>query len=334
MLDEIPEKIDKILVVNLFELEDIIFTIPMLENLKKNCDQAQIDMVGKERYQKIKESLDIVDNYYPYDESMSLVEKYKFAKRLATEEYDLGISVDDLFSSALFMKLVGPKYTAGYDGGVKSILFDHLFVKNESVHMVDMYLHFLEEIGIENVKYNAPKMSVSENKLGVIDRFLAAQDVESSDKLVGINVSTRGNKLKTWNKEGFAKLADTIIEDYGAKIIYYSAPEDVSIIKEVIGLMEHDALIAGGEIALEYLPALAKRCQLFISGDSGEIHVASAVGTKTITLFGPTDPKRFKPYAKQAKVVKRSFGCRDDEEGNVVCAEGIGVEDILEKVEL
>jgi heptosyltransferase-2/heptosyltransferase-3 len=93
-------------------------------------------------------------------------------------------------------------------------------------------------------------------------------------------------------------------------VIFVGSLGDLSLVEEIVGLMKTKPVIVTGKTSLQELAALLARCDLVISNDSGPVHVAAAVGTPTITIFGPSDDVKYRPLGDKHKIVKAQIDCR------------------------
>lgn len=142
-------------------------------------------------------------------------------------------------------------------------------------------------------------------------------------------------------------LADALIERYGVKIIFVGGPGDEDVVKEVMSEMNTPSINLVGKTTFTQLAAVFKHCHLFIGGDSGPLHIAAAVGTPTIGIFGPSDPKLVAPRGESHIAIWKGVSCspcyRPDTvrtdldfsicpQGILECMENITVEDVLAAV--
>ena len=139
------------------------------------------------------------------------------------------------------------------------------------------------------------------------------------------------------DNRGFCRLGDVLKREYG-KVIFVGSPSDLTIVEEIVDLMETKPVIATGKTSLQELAALLARCDLVISNDSGPVHVAAAVGTPTITIFGPSNDVKFRPLGEKHKIVKTLIDCRPCGEhqcplGHHRCTTEITEDDIINEIE-
>jgi heptosyltransferase-1 len=143
-------------------------------------------------------------------------------------------------------------------------------------------------------------------------------------------------KTKLWPEKNFAVLADRIIDQHKALVIFSGSPDDRTANGRILEQMSNTALNWAGETSLKELAALASLSDLFITTDTGPMHLAAAAGARVLALFGPTAPWRTGPYGPSHIVVRTGIDCspcfqRKCEQG-VRCMAGITVDEVLGKV--
>jgi lipopolysaccharide heptosyltransferase II len=142
-------------------------------------------------------------------------------------------------------------------------------------------------------------------------------------------------ETKLWDVQKFARLSDQLIRDYNAQIVFTGQKQDARVITKIISLMNRPAVNATGETTLTELAYLLERAQLIITTDSGPMHIAAAMGTPVVALFGPTAPWRTGPYSKSAEIVRNDLYCSPcfkKKCNHISCMKDISVEDVLKAV--
>jgi lipopolysaccharide heptosyltransferase II len=115
--------------------------------------------------------------------------------------------------------------------------------------------------------------------------------------------------LKRWTVEGFAHVADRLIAERRAQIVFSGEPEEEAIIEEIRGLMRGKAITAVGLMTLPQVGWLMREAALVVTNDSASLHLASAAGAPTLALFGPTDESKYGPTAARHRVIRRQLVC-------------------------
>jgi len=194
--------------------------------------------------------------------------------------------------------------------------------RNQSVHVVDNYLDTLTPLGIFGQNRNL-ELAVGDED----ERF--AEALFSSNKyggelVIALNPGA-SHPVNHWGADRFAALADALVKGLSAKVIIIGGPEDIVLAKEISSATASRPLVLCGNTTLLQLGAVLKRCSLLISGDTGPLHLATAVGTRVVALFGAADPARTGPVGTGHRVLQaHGVACRPCRRR--VCTSGIDLE--------
>ena len=132
--------------------------------------------------------------------------------------------------------------------------------------------------------------------------------LDGARRVVVISPGARSH-IKRWLPEGFARVADRLIADAGAQVVFSGEPDEKPVVDDILGLMRRRAVSAVGLTTIRQLGALMRRAQLVITNDSAALHVASAVDVPTLALFGPTDAGKYGPTAARRRALRRRLFC-------------------------
>jgi len=132
--------------------------------------------------------------------------------------------------------------------------------------------------------------------------------LHAAPRLIIIAPGARSH-IKRWTPEGFARVADRLISEAGARVIFSGEPDEEPIVEEIRGLMRHASHSAVGLVTIRQLGVLMARSQLVITNDSAALHMASALNVPTVAIFGPTDAAKYGPMADQRRVIRRRLFC-------------------------
>lgn len=331
---------EKIVVIDLLYMGDLIFATPFFKQLRKNYIDSKIDIIVNSNFYDLIEDNPYFDNVIAYDKKWSIKESYKFAKKIKKGNYDLGINIHGNWRTILLMYLISPDYNIGYGGDGKSLFLDKTIKTSDNLHMVKVYLQFLEKMDLKSFEDDSIELKVNKeakkNMNELINTKIKEEDLSKKKRLIALNTGGTWS-TKRWPKIKFAKLADKI-KDNGEEVIFIGGPSDKKRVKDIISLMKNNRVInATGKTSLKELAALVKKSDLVISNDSGPVHVAAAVGTKTITIFGPSDEKKYRPYGEIHEIITNEIDCRPCGEhecplGHHNCMEKIEVEEVMKLV--
>jgi ADP-heptose:LPS heptosyltransferase len=168
-----------------------------------------------------------------------------------------------------------------------------------------------------DLKYKTLELYLNDKDQWYTDELLKSKDLKDSSILIGL-VPGAGRSwgmnapFKHWSAENFARLADKLIEKYEAKIIIMGDFFEVGLAKTLVSNMHYKAFDFSGKTTIGQLAALLSKMKLVITNDGGPLHMASALGTKTVSIFGPVDEMVYGPYPPDEKhiVVKKELSCR------------------------
>ncbi|PKN51209.1 MAG: lipopolysaccharide heptosyltransferase II [Deltaproteobacteria bacterium HGW-Deltaproteobacteria-13] len=307
-----------ILIVKLSAIGDVIHTLPSLAALRRLYPDAHITWVIEEA------AADLIKNHPHLDEVLvsgrkrwnkdfrggqlrrPLREFRSFLKTLRQRPYDLVIDFHGLFKSSIIVLLSRGKRKLGYDSmqELSGLFLNEKIPEDMNKHAVDRYLDFPRYLGakIDNAQFVLPSHEEAEVK---VQNLLRKYNLEDK-KFIAINPVALW-ETKLWNNEKFARLADLIHDQLQMKVVFTG--NEKKSIEDITSFMTTEKINLGGETSLPELACLYKKTQLVISTDSGPMHLAAAVGTPVIALFGPTDPARTGPYGPGHRVIRTQLPC-------------------------
>jgi heptosyltransferase-2 len=178
-------------------------------------------------------------------------------------------------------------------------------------HEIDYVLDILRYVGIE-AKDRALYMPINGDSERKVEKMLGENGVKASDLLVAINPGA-SCASKRWGIKNFADVANGLVEKYGARIAVISGSIDKHFGDELVSFIKKGAINLSGKTDIGDVASLLKRCKLFISNDSGPVHISCAVGTPVIAIFGRSDrglsPERWGPSGKRDVALHKTVGC-------------------------
>lgn len=336
--DYSENKIRKILIFRTDRIGDLVMTLPAVELLREKYPRSDFHLIaGKwnEPVLKYIKVFDRIDIWSPSwisrgEASDSFFQLFKRATKLRKAKYDLAIDFTSDIRINLLMWLSGAKRRIGYsDSGGGALL-------TETV----------EELGIHRVKQNfelLKKLGIHENKRKPNLEGTIQFDKSIKQKKIVIIHPWGGRPVKTWKTEKYAELAKMIHEKLKINVMLTGSERDYDLcgkIKEGSGAGVSNM---AGRLSFEEMMKTIKSAMIFISPDTGPMHIATALGTPTVSLFGPSDAAKYGPYgdpkihrvvvSKDAKCLfcnkirKPPLKCFKD--GVSLCMDAIRVEDVF-----
>jgi len=304
----------RILIFNVNWLGDVLFSTAAIRNIRRNFpDSFIVCAIPSRCYQILKGNphLDEIIIFDEKDRHKGLMEKLSFIRLLKAKDFDTVFLLHRSFSRALICRLADIPQRLGHYTKKRGFLLTKKIKppKRDSIHRIDYYLHILEKAGLK-VEDRYLEFFYSDEDEKFVDEFLHKNAIKKYDFLVALNPG--GNWLpKRWPKEFWADLADRLISGLGAKVIITGSVSDTTLAGEIKSLMEEKPALACGALNIKQLGALCKRLDVFVTADTGPLHIANAVGTKKIiALFGPTSPQITGPFPeKNVIILRKDVGC-------------------------
>lgn len=333
----------RVLIFNVNWLGDVLFSTATIRNVRRNYPDSFIACVIPGRCYPILKGNPHLDEIIIFDEKehqRGSLAKLKFVQLLKNKKFDVVFLLHRSMTRALICRLAGIRERIGYYTKKRGFLLTKRIAPlgMDAMHRIDYYLNVIEKAGLK-VEDRYLEFFTDDADEKFTDDFLNRKLITKDDLLFAINPG--GNWLpKRWPQEYWAVLADKLIREFNAKVIITGSYSDVPVAQKIKSLMKEEPVIASGIFNLKQLGALCRRLDLFITADTGPLHIANAVGTKRIiALFGPTSPEITGPYPlKNTVILSKDAGCKipcyvvhckDNR-----CMKAITPEDVLEQVKL
>ncbi len=195
--------------------------------------------------------------------------------------------------------------------------------RSADVHVLDNYLDAIAPLGIPEQERRLELYTGREDDAYAEDLF--SRECLSSGIVIALNPGA-SNAVKVWSIGRFSELADALAETLSAKIIIIGGKEDATLAEAIAGDAEKARpLVLAGKTTLLQLGAILRKCDLLVSGDTGPLHLATAVGTRVVGLYGSVDPARTGPVGPGHRVIQAKdvpcVPCR-----SLTCAHSVGLE--------
>lgn len=334
-----------ILIIKLSSIGDVVHSLPTLSALRGLYPEAHIAWLVEEEAYDILQGHPYIDRvilskkntwlknlHHPSQISATLREVYDFVKEIRDHKYDLVIDLQGLLKSGILVFFSRGIRRVGYDGTRElSYLFlnERIKANNPDEHAVIRYLNVASYLGA-NCTHPDFQIPISEREKEYIDGVIN----HSERPIIAISPMARW-KTKQWPHDRFAKLADKISQELDAKVVFTGGKGDRDDVQQIIALMKTEAINLAGKTTLKDLAYLFKRANLVVSTDSGPMHIAAAVGSEVIALFGPTSPSRTGPFEEGHIIIRKDLPCSPCFKKRcqtLECMAGITVDDVFSKV--
>ncbi|UCE83958.1 MAG: lipopolysaccharide heptosyltransferase II [Deltaproteobacteria bacterium] len=339
-----------ILIVKLSALGDVVQTIPTFEALRKQYPTAHIVWLVEE------EAADLLTHYPGLDEVLVcgrrswlkelrkpfswpavFLDVFRFGRRLRQRYYDVIIDLQGLLKSAIWVGLARGDRKIGFDRTREAswrVLNERLPAYDPDRHALERYLDVARYLGaeVDSVRVQDPWTPAEELQF---QRRLERITENSEGPLVACHPISKWQS-KLWPEEYFSQLTADMIARLRAKVVFTGGPEDSQAIARIISKAGSRGLFNwAGTTNLRELAFLYRHAAVVVSTDSGPMHLAAAVGTPVVALFGPTAPWRTGPYGEVHRVLRVDRDCSPCFQktcDTVDCMAEIKVEDVFQIV--
>lgn len=325
--------INKILILDFLAIGDLLFITPFLRTLRKSYSDAEIVISIKKENMEVIEGNPNVDKILYFDKygEHSSLNYFKYIKSLRKEKPDLTITLQDNPRLALLSKLSGAEKRVGFSKHIRKLFYTDSIPGDNTKHRVDYYLDIAKLLNVKKIFNNGLEFYINSKDEKWAEFFLKSNSINKNNKIVGLNIGGSW-KTKLWPVEKFAKLSDELIKN-NYEVILLGGKKDLLREKEILRKVNFTLVSTVGETTLKQLGALINNLDCLISGDTGPMHIGVAMDTFIISLFGPTEPWRYRPYDNKHKIISKDLSCqpchKKDCPYNHECMEEITVKDVI-----
>ncbi len=240
-------------------------------------------------------------------------------QKIRTEKFDISLDFSLDYRYSLISKILGIKRRIGFDYNKRGrFLTEKIKVQGyDSRHIVEYYLDLLRFVKIGPGSRNL-ELKVSEAARAKAEKIFSHFNIGTEALVIGIAPGGgaswgKDSIYKHWPAIKFAQLADKIAGEYNAKIILLGSQDDVPVAEAVIKMMKNKALDLTGATDIDELAAVIEKLKILIANDGGILHMAVALGLKTVSIFGPVSDLVYGPYPAgllRHAVVSKEMPCR------------------------
>ena len=316
---------NKILIVRLSAIGDVINTIPALVILRRNFPRSFIGWVVETKARDLLEPY-LGNNYLNQifilqRQSESKVAKaFGLIKELRQAEFDIAIDFQGNLKSGLVTSLSRAQTRVGMKPAKEAnALFTNykIHLPEHPINRVERNIYLLKQLGLNTgvLKWNEmPLPFTKEDEKCVSDILSKFQSSNSNHQMIVLHPGTSDfGAFKRWPAENYAQLADQLMERAGVSCVISWGGKEKELAQTIAAQMKHKPIIIDRALTLNQSAALYKSAVLFIGSDSAPLHLANLVGTQVIGLYGPKDPVIYAPYdANQPNrpiVIRKDLPC-------------------------
>ncbi|MCS7023957.1 MAG: lipopolysaccharide heptosyltransferase II [Bryobacteraceae bacterium] len=313
------EKIERLLVRATNWLGDAVMSLPALGAIRQNFPKARITMLALDWVAELYRREGLVDEILRYPDRRGLGDwrlKWRLAGELSRRRFDAAILLQNAFEAALIAWLARIPIRLGYDRDGRKMLLTHPIPvprpgeipRHESFY----YLELLRRAGVGPP---LPKQALIRFTSADQARQIGRERLDLlgfSGDVIGVSPGAAYGDAKRWLKERFAQAAIELARKLPAQVAIFGAKNERLLCEAVAEIVRSAGIRCenfAGRTSLGEFMDLVAACRLMLTNDSGAMHVASALGVPTVTIFGPTDPLATGPTGPLAKIVREPVDC-------------------------
>lgn len=319
----------KILLIRLSSLGDIVLTTPAIRAVRDNFPDAYIAMlVAKQSADILRENphLNEIITFDRLAKNKDTGEMWRIVRLLRERKFTLAIDFQRKFRTEMLMSLSGATERIG-KGWLCTIRVPERGNKHATAHYFDL----LHAAGIPAENQKLELFLAESEQRNAVQRLKTAGVVDERVK-VGLFPGA-GWKLREWMPERFAAIGDRLVQHFNADVLIFGGQNESELVHTVANQMHSRAIPFAGNLQIRQLAACIGQCNLFVTNDTGPMHIAAAVGTPTVSLFGPGNHIRFQPLGTLHQTIRHDVPCSPckqftDKCKDNICMKGIGVDEV------
>ncbi len=350
------EKNQRILIIRLSAIGDVLRVLPALQVLKKSYPHSYIAWAVEEQARDILEAHPDIDEVLIFPKK-SIVSKLKtpgrfnqgvkefftFIREVRQKRFDIVYDFHGLFKSGIIGYLSGAPdrfgFTRAFTKECNFLLNNRRFpLEHKRISRVERNLALLHKSGFD-IAHAPPVIHIPAGDQALMQDFFRQAQIDTHRPIIVIHPGTSPTTpYKRWEPYRYAVVADKAIENNAAQIIFTWAGREIEMVKEITALMKHRAVVAPQTDNLCQLAYIFKSSDVYVGGDTGPMHLAAFVGTPVVALFGPTDHVVNEPYSGTPHIVIRKeldcSPCRKYECAKKTCMKELKEDSVVRAIEI
>lgn len=345
----------KILIIRLSAVGDVIRTLPAVKALKEHNPSSRIAWVVEEPSKTLLETQPEIDEVIvvprkrwtdgmksPLRIWETMGEVRDFVRQLRSRKFDITFDFHGLLKSGLISYLSGAPARVGFDrtwskewnflfSNIKANLPENQIKK---MNRFDQNLALLRGIGLE-VKDVKTGLFIPPGDREHVETFFKNLTAPIKRPLIAIHPGTsQKTRYKRWMPDRYAQLSDRLVRDLGATVLFTWGPDELNWAKAIQEEMKEPSILGPHTGSITQLAEVFRRCDLYVGGDTGPMHVASMMGIPVVAIFGPTYPEVNAPFGRNRLVRKdvKCNPCRNRDCEELTCLKAVAVDDVFQAV--
>ena len=289
---------------------DSVLAVPAMKAVRARYPQAEITLLVRPWVAGVFTSAPFVDRVWNEPRPAGLSGWARIARLIRAEHFDVSILFPNSFESALMMFLGRVPVRIGYATDGRSMLLTEAVPtpKDKTRHLVHYYLGLSPNAAADEVSPSIEITATAEEKAEA-RRLLAEAGIQSNERFLILNPGAAYGSAKRWGEDRFAEVGDRLSAELGLRVVVIGSARETRVAEDIRSRAKAAVAVLTGKTTLETLLGLLSEAALVVTNDSGPMHIAAAVGTPTVAIFGPTDERVTAPFAKKTRIVKEPVDC-------------------------
>lgn len=296
-------------------LGDLVMATPVLRDLRIKFPDAKITAMCQSKIASLLKDDPHINELYSFNRPSGWIHGvHEAAELIATirhGHYDLGVLLTNSFSSAWWFWRGHVKYRLGYADHLRSFLLTEPVsfpADLKKQHLVTTYKMLLKNLDIP-LSDSSPELYINRDEVTAARERLIRDGINPDNHtIIGINPGAAYGSAKCWLPERFVEVSGILLKDPKVRILYFGDHAGAPLVRSICEKLPEGVFNFAGKTSLRELAALMMQCKVFLTNDSGPMHVASALGIPLVALFGSTSDVRTGPY-KNGLVIHKHVEC-------------------------
>lgn len=299
-----------VLIIKLRYIGDVLLATPTIRAIKAAHPDVRVTMMVNRGTEDILFGNPDVEEVVVLDKG-SLAAQWQLIAKLRRRRFDTVIDLTDGDRSAFLSWISGAPVRIGFNdehrwrGRYYTEVIQPVPVVR---HRIDRDLESLKPMNIQADSKDM-QLRLTSEEVNSADQLLDQLGVQQSQSMVILQPGAR-YWFKAWPPERFADLADRLTAYCGCQVLIGGSGQDVGLAQQILQMAKSSPMIMAGRTTIKQFAAIAKKSALFVGSDSGAMHIASAMGTPVVVLFGPSNPREWGPRGGPAEILYKEIDCR------------------------
>ena len=308
------KNIKRLLIRSANWIGDAVMTVPAVRAIRKNFPHADISILAKPWVAPVFENSSHIDETVIYDAAgrhKGFAGKFRLARDLKRYDFDAAILFQNAFEAAFITFLAGIPNRIGYDTDGRSLFLTHAVSCTsdmKKIHQIEYYLGILQGTGLRTDGQHL-ELEISDRERHHAGEILRQNGVSQIGRIVGINPGATFGSAKRWFPERYAALCQRLQNADISNILVFGGPGEAALGRQICEMIGKNCISLCGKTTLREAMTLIGKCHLFVTNDSGLMHIAAALDVPQIAIFGPTDHLTTSPASSESHIVRVPAPC-------------------------